>query len=317
MYTYLRCSKIIRNQWLDIRMINVENLKNEKAVLKRIRKLIADPPEQSRVVEFTPAISQKVLTQLNVGNRTRKPQKIKEYADDMAAGQWGLTGATIVFGTDGLLKDGQNRLAACVQSGCSFETHVVFGVNPQLFAKMDVGRVRNAGDIFTIAGIKNANDVAAGVRWLDILTSENPLSRDTRTPDYLLKRYQERYSGVSDSISTARTIRRNCAHPVGNVAALHYMFSKVDPDKADEFCQRWATGMRNGNMDPISNMQSEVQAIKTTNYGRIHEAVRNALIIKAWNNFYLGKKVSRNRMKWSMGDGFPKIEGLQSKPTAE
>lgn len=297
-------------------MISLESVKDEKAIIAKLKKLILSPPEQSRVVEFTPGVAQYVLSELNVGNRTRKPQKIKEYADDMAADQWGLTGATIVFGTDRLLKDGQNRMAACVQSGCNFHTHVVFGVAPELFSKMDIGKIRNSGDIFTIAGIKNANDVAAGVRWLDILTSDNPLSRDTRTGEYLLNKYRERFSGVSESISIARTIRRNCGHPVGNVAALHYLFCKVDSEKADDFCHRWAIGMKDGNKDPISNMQSEVQAIKTTNYGRIHEAVRNALIIKAWNNFYLGKKVSRNRMKWSMGDGFPEIEGLQEKEAA-
>lgn len=291
-------------------MYTLETKNTEDAIRKPLQKYIEQPPETSKVFEFTPGISRWILAELNHGNRTRKPQKIREYASAMAGGEWGLTGATIVFGSDGLLKDGQNRLMACVQSGCNFITHVVFGVAPELFSKMDVGKVRNSGDIFTIAGVKNANDVAAAVRWLDILTGDNPLSRDTRTPEYLLKRYQERFSSVSESIIFARTIRRNCAHPVGNVAALHYLFSKVDSANADQFMHKWATGMRDGTKDPISNMQSAIQSIKTTNHGRIHEAVRNALIIKAWNAFHEGRKVTQKQMIWTFAEPFPQIVGL-------
>ena len=286
---------------------------SEPDILAALQKYIANPPENSRVFEFTPGISSWVLENLNVGNRTKKPQKIKEYADDMAAESWGLTGATIVFGSDGLLKDGQNRLMASVQSGKNFVTHTVFGVDPSLFAKMDIGKIRNPGDVFHISGIKNANDVSAAVRWLDILTSDNPLSRQTRSADYLLKKYQEVFEGVSESINPARMIRRNCAHPVGNVAALHYLFSLANADKADEFLNRWATGIRDGQKDPISNMQSQIMAIKTANQGRIHEAVRNALIIKAWNTFFAGSKIALSRMQWNLGEPFPQITGLEYK----
>lgn len=291
----------------------LENKHSEAGILATLQKCIATPPENSRLFEFTPNIATWINENLNIGNRTKKPQKIREYADDMAAKEWGLTGATIVFGSDGRLKDGQNRLLACIQSGCNFTTHVVFGVDPALFAKMDIGKVRNAGDIFHIAKVKNGNDVSAAVRWLDILTSDNPLSRETRKPEYLLKKYEERFSKVSDSIGLARMIRRNCAHPVGNVAALHYLFSLVDQTKAEEFVNRWATGMRDGQKDPINNMQSQIMALKTINQGRIHEAVRNALIIKAWNHFFADKKIALSRMQWSLGESFPEIEGFTYK----
>lgn len=284
---------------------------SEDKILLAIRKYIGNPPETSKLIEFTPNISSWVLENINVGNRTKKPQKIREYADDMAAAAWGITGATVVFGEDGRLKDGQNRLMACVQSGCNFRTHVVFGIDPSLFGKMDIGKVRNPGDVFHIAGVKNANDVSAAIRWLDILTSKNPLSRETRSGDYLLKRYQERFGQITNSIGPARMVRRNCAHPMGNVAALHYLFSIVDLVKADDFMNRWASGMRDGKQDPISNMQNQVMAIKTSNQGRIHEAVRNALIIKAWNHYYLGKKIPLSKMQWTLGEHFPQIEGLE------
>jgi hypothetical protein len=59
-----------------------------------------------------------------------------------SGGSFSLTGDTIKFGTDGLLKDGQNRLAAVVRSGVSLSTHTVFGIEPLLFDRMDIGKNR-------------------------------------------------------------------------------------------------------------------------------------------------------------------------------
>src|SRR5262245_41063508 len=87
--------------------------------------LIRRPPTNSRVIEFSPKLAEYVLTKLNPNNRPMKPAKIKKYAIDLTDGLWGLTGDTIKFGSDSLLKDGQNRLAACVRAGKVLTSHVV------------------------------------------------------------------------------------------------------------------------------------------------------------------------------------------------
>ena len=53
---------------------------------------------------------------------------------------WSLTGETIKFGTDGLLKDGQHRLYACIRANTPFDTHAIFGINPETFQHIDVGK---------------------------------------------------------------------------------------------------------------------------------------------------------------------------------
>ena len=217
-------------------------LRDQIAILEN---LIQNPTANSQVIEFSPKLAEYVLTNLNLKNRPTKPVKIKKYANDLAEGMWGLTGDTIKFGSDGLLKDGQNRLAAALRTGHPLTTHVVFGVDPQLFARMDIGKNRSGADVLFIAGVRYANHVAASVRWLLILTSDDPSDRGAQfSNEDLLKAYRERFNAdrLEHSIQCALSVRKTCGHPVGPLAALHYLFAERDQRNADAFFDEWASG---------------------------------------------------------------------------
>ncbi len=272
--------------------------------------LIQSPPTNSRVVEFGPKLAEYVLTELNPHNRPMKPAKIKKYASDLADGKWGLTGDTIKFGTDGFLKDGQNRLAASVRAGKPLITHVVFGIQPELFARMDIGKNRTGGDVFSIAKINYAGHVAAAVRWLLILNSENPADRGAQySNEQLLTAYREQFDAdrLEDSIVAALAVRKTCHHPVGPLAALHYMFAERDQKKADAFFDEWASGRAKKVRAPARSLQNTLVQIAANSNNRVHENVRNALIIKAWNAYVAGRTVTKAEMQHAITDPMPQI----------
>lgn len=274
--------------------------------------LIGRPPTNSRVIEFSPKLAEYVLTKLNRNNRPMKPAKIKKYSADLSAGSWGLTGDTIKFGTDGLLKDGQNRLSACVRAGKPFTTHVVFGIDPELFARMDIGKNRTGGDVFAIAGVSYAGHVAATVRWLLILSSSDPADRGAQfSNEELLKAYREAFDAerLEHSIHCALAVRKTCGHPVGPLAALHYLFSDRDQKKADEFFDEWASGRAKKVRAPSRFLQKRLVEIAASSNNRVHENVRNALIIKAWNSFLARRTVSKAEMQHAISDTMPRIAG--------
>lgn len=291
-------------------MLTAVKLNNDTALLiSRIEQLIAKPPENSRIIEFTPAVAEYFLREYNIGNRPRKGSKIREYADAMMSGAWGLTGDNIKFSDDGILLDGQNRLSACVLSGVPFKTHTIFGIDKMLFKRMDIGRTRSPADIFKIAGVVNQSDVSAAVRWLVLLESNAPMSRGTHTPEFLLNEYNSKYSDVADSVKIGQQMRLEWGHPSGAIAALHYLFSKKDQAKADEFFGRWLSGRFGKRSDPIKFLQERLKSIKVQNHGRIHDGVRNALIIRAWNAFVTDKKLTLDALNWHQGEDFPTIAG--------
>jgi hypothetical protein len=256
-----------------------------------IERNLASPPQTSVILDIDPLTAQKLLTERNKGNRPPKPNKVQQFSADMTNNKWGLTGDTIKFGTDGRLLDGQNRLSACVRSNKSFRTHVVFGIDPVLFGRMDVGKPRNAADILHIAGYKYASTLAAAIRWAYLLDND-PYNRDTLQPDFVLGLARKAYSDIEPFLKYGRDINRQFAHPAGQIAALAYKFSKSDEKKAEDFMRSWQKGDRSGKYQVIDTMQALLHSQKANNNGRIHELTRASIIVKAWNTFRLGQKGS-------------------------
>lgn len=267
--------------------------------LAEIEGFLANPPATSRIIEIDPISAAAILKDRNQGNRPSKPNKVQQFAADMANGRWGLTGDTLKFAPDGRLLDGQNRLAAAVRVSAPFRTHVVFGIDPQLFGRMDIGKPRNAADVLHIAGYKYASTLASALRWAHLLDT-NPYNRDTLQPDFVLELARDEYPDIESFIKYGREINRQFAHPAGQAAALMYKFFKSDATKAEDFFQAWMKGQRNGKYQIIDTMQALLHSQKVNNNGRIHELVRAAIIIKAWNIFKAGHKGSLQQLQAAM-----------------
>lgn len=279
---------------------------------KRLADLSAAKPEGSRVVEITPELAQHILDTCNVSNRPMKPGKIREYAEAMKAGLWGLTGDTLKFSSEGALRDGQNRLAATVRAKTPLVTHVVFNVDADLFARMDIGKNRTPADVFHIAGYTYPNYAAATVRWLLILTGDNPNNRGAHfTPEELLRAYRERFDPVDieESVKKALEVKRTQGAPVASVAALHYLMARTDKEKADAFIRDWAEG-QGGAQAPTRKLQTALVDISLKSNNRVHESVRNALILRAFNAYAIGRTLRKPELAFEPGeDEFPKLVG--------
>jgi hypothetical protein len=267
--------------------------------LTEIEQFLMSPPATSRIIEIDPHSAEMILTDRNQGNRPPKPNKVQQFAADMANGRWGVTGDTLKFAPDGRLLDGQNRLAASVRANKPFKTHVVFGIDPALFGRMDIGKPRNAADVLHIAGYKYASTLASALRWAYLLDTD-AYNRETLRPEFVLELARDHYPDIEDCIKYGRDINRQFAHPAGQAAALMYKFQKSDPIKAKEFLQAWLRGERNGKNQIIDIMQAQLHSTKANNNGRIHELTRAAVIIKAWNIFKANHKGSLQQIQAAM-----------------
>lgn len=120
---------------------------------------------RTEVVTMTPVLAAQMLDR-NTGNRRINPRKVAQYASDMAAGRWQANGEAIKVAVSGRLLDGQHRLRACVESGCSFESLVVYELSDAAQLTMDQGVKRSAANQFQLLGIKYAGNKAAICRNL-------------------------------------------------------------------------------------------------------------------------------------------------------
>jgi hypothetical protein len=54
-------------------------------------------------------------------------------------------------------------------------------------------------------------------------------------------------------------------------------------------------------------MQRAISELQGMSSGRIHDVVRAAVIIKAWNLFVTGQRGNKTMLQWIVGQDFPEI----------
>jgi hypothetical protein len=119
------------------------------------------------VQRITPAKAEELLA-ANTANRPVSKSTVRGFAEAMRRGDWLVTHQGIAFDTDGVLVDGQHRLAAIVEADLPVEMTVFTDVEPGTFDVLDTGKRRNAADVLAIEGEKSSIMLAAMVRtvWL-------------------------------------------------------------------------------------------------------------------------------------------------------
>lgn len=123
-------------------------------------------------VEMITPTKAAIMLKSNPSNRNLNHSHVAFLASQMDKGRWAENGQSIVMDFHDNIVDGQHRLNAIVQSGKSIPMLVVRGVNPQTMNTIDTGRSRNAGDVFTLNGVKNANTISSVTRMVMVWEAE-------------------------------------------------------------------------------------------------------------------------------------------------
>jgi hypothetical protein len=108
----------------------------------------------------------KRLLDNNIKNRRITRANVSFIKRALVNGEYKLNGETIVVAEDGTLLDGQHRLTAVVETGIPMTTFVVRGIDKNNFKTINTGKSRNAADIFSIEGVKNAATIASATRLI-------------------------------------------------------------------------------------------------------------------------------------------------------
>lgn len=286
-----------------------------------LRLLIVTTPAltPARVHEISPRLAEHVVMNLNRGNRHLKPLKIQQLSDAISRGWWSVTGDTIKFGRftadqldqgKGLL-DGQNRLSAIALSGRSVLSYIAFGIDSDVFPRIDIGARRSAGDTFGTKGVSDPGLISRATRWLRILEGtawgEVPDRGLSLTPDELWDHYSKkvRRTRLQEAARHAKVARHGLL-PVNSLAALFYKFTEVDEKCAKLFIYDLEKLQRGGRV-----IIATVQQVKASQTGksRIHENQYVAWLINGWNVYREGKTQLRARdLDWDITKPFPAIK---------
>ncbi len=261
-------------------------------------------------VTFTPKVAQMALDCMGK-NRPLKAAIVQRYARDMESGAWALTGEPIIFDSDMSMRNGQHRCAAYIRSGEEFRTLVVTGVHPKAFDRMDQQCKRSCADVFSIKGEMGTNHLTACC----VLLWHWECSRFKATGSHRIMPSISEVEDVLERHPDIRNFRKSyadrehgmrCSDSV--LATLHYILSGIDRERADAFFD----GIKSGDGVPTGD------ARKALRERLIRDSVRGinrrpqellGLVIKAWNAWYSGKKISVLVWRGLGEEEFPMIEG--------
>lgn len=234
----------------------------------------------------------------NKSNRPIRHAVVDRYVRELLEGRWKSgTGETIKISESGKLLDGQHRLTAIVKSGVSATFHIARGVDDSMFSVIDTGSVRNATDVFFINGISKSNvipsmiqtalNIKSGLsgrqrRWRDAFTNAQLLAVYQQSPEY--------WDFVSQSAlrwyeSFAKIL------PPSLIGGLFSTFHDINPEDAQKFMDQLCTGQDITN-NAVALLRTRLMQDKMSTK-RMLFSIRLALILKVWNVFRNGEKLTQ------------------------
>lgn len=244
--------------------------------------------------------------EMNTRNRKLNHRHTQRLHAAMAAGEWWMNGETIIFGCDGTLLNGQHRLFAIISSGVAVDVLVVRGIDEEAFRTLDGGRIRTTGEVLAMTGEKSANALAAAAQALvsfvdmgGVVVSSGGYGRKA-TPA-LTEHVLQAHPKLRDSVAE---MRRNTLFRNQHGYMLHYLFSVVNPTKANEFSSVLTDGHPDIGRPFVVFRESLVRTPLRTDLRRTYAAKA----IKAFNSEISGERPKMLRS--SHAEDFPAIDGL-------
>jgi hypothetical protein len=195
----------------------------------------------TQIETITPRWAAEVLENKNTRNIRFQKTWAEKLARDIKAGTFLLTHQGIAFDAEGILLDGQHRLAAVVMANKPVQMLVTTGIacsqkanggQMRTWNTIDQGRIRKAGDVLSMEGMSNGRRIAAVARCL-LIACGNPKVGAVSLPQIqlVLEEVGEHIETCSAIAESKRQMFRPPASAIAATALLHTTM----PMDAEEF----------------------------------------------------------------------------------
>lgn len=183
-------------------------------------------------VTMTPVLAAVILDRNGAIRRLRET-RVRFWAAEIAAGRWQVTHQGIALDTDGVLLDGQHRLAGIIAAAQAVEMMVTVGADRSTFSVIDTGAVRSVGDVLAGAGVTGSGTPSIGalVRLLLAYDQGAALERRRYGNDQLVHAAEQAGPDkLADAYDAARRLKRGASIPYASGGVLAYLLVNRQPD---------------------------------------------------------------------------------------
>lgn len=270
--------------------------------------LVEKPPLHSVVIHIEPAMASQLLRVANQKNRRMQDTHANRLSKMIKAENYELTGDTIKFSKTGRLLDGQHRLKACEKQGSAIVSHVVFGLDDDIFDVLDQGKRRTPADILGLAGVEYAPLVAAAVSWVMWYKAGAKKVDDLHNARNIREAALGEMKGVKDWTRLGMQLHAAYKYPPSLMTGVLYLIGKHNKNLAEEFAQAWLHGNRLGRNRNFDELSKRIQQIRNQSGGHVNPQVRAALVIVCFNHWHAGIVASPRSLTWKKELMFPNFE---------
>ncbi len=264
------------------------------------------PPKGSVVVRVTPKMAEFALAETNLKNRPLSSSKIIAYSTDMSNKNWSVTGETIKFGSDGLLKDGQHRLYACIRANTPFDTHAIFGIDPETFQHIDIGKKRDGADTLAMMQVPNYRTASTIIKM--IIAYENGMPDSPKSGvsnDWIKEKYISEldHELLQESILLAQRVYKITKWQTGVVGAFFYVaVQKGQRDQVAAFFDDFCKGIGKSARAPIPYLLEQVNRMRMDRAYILRAHHLSVLLSRAYYNYKAGKASTKADVTVSLDD---------------
>jgi hypothetical protein len=240
------------------------------------------------IESITPTKARAMLA-TNTANRKIRPRTVASYARDMKRGKWGITGEALKFDTDGVLRDGQHRLAAVVEAGVTVPMMVVRGVAPESQRVMDSGIKRMVHDQLDITGFSNTRTIASAARLALVEPGAGFVAEGKDQPTHAeILEFIDCYNEELQQGGKAAAHYNSTVPIPPSVMVLAWMqFTQIDAGACSEFFEAMKQQRTTGEGDPRLALMRRLTK-SSHQKERIPQRQALSLVFRAWNAWRAG-----------------------------
>ena len=240
----------------------------------------------SEVATITPDLASAFLER-NSDNRPLNSRRVSMYAADMAEGRWALNGEPIIFSSDGMLNDGQHRVAAIIAAGVPVQSMVAFGILRETRLTTNQGKAKGAGDYLGMGGVKNGNIVAGAARIVCAYEASNfeSVSASRVTSAQTMARVD---TGIMNAAARCMAVHEKMAPFItaSPFAFCHYIFNRIDAAAADKYFDALVLGNNLSFGDPALSVRNKLLLMGRDRANKIE------VVMRGWAAIRQGRSLS-------------------------
>lgn len=265
-------------------------------------------------VEFTTISAQQakhILKHYNKKNRKLSPAIAKKYIADMSNNEWEQNGDTLRFDREGILLDGQHRLAGQVESDTEQAYIIIYGLKPEVFDSIDNGKSRTNTDVIAMKGYENASSLSSLVR--SIIGYENCGTLDVRLQSNFGKgvraitkkqilNYLEDHPEIMDYTERFKKSPVVCK---SYASFCYWLLSSVDKECAEDYLDMVLMGnnLQEGTIERY--MFNKLLRNKNAKQNKLTKTAIIANVILGWRRYMGWSKSKAMQISWDSRNDLP------------